>query len=256
MTVHVPLEGTCPDHPHLLSALSTHVSKSKHCVIVTGAGISCNAGIPVLLLLNCFTCQDFRSQDGLYNLVKERYPKAVVKGKDLFDVSLFSSPTTTSIFYTFIASLRNSILSATPTATHKFIRMMHERGKLLRCYTQNIDGIERGEGLSIGGKEAPVCQLHGDIHTLRCDYCNAVHEYTCEWMDLLLDGEAPDCPECVQKCMSSRHSRANRRFNAGSKRKTFSQNRDIVTQHCTIQRPDPASVNNNHDQRNFRRPCA
>jgi len=204
MTVHIPLEGTSPDHPLHLSALSTHISKSKRCIIVTGAGISCNAGIPVIsppcVKLSMLTWQDFRSQDGLYNLVKERYPKAVVKGKDLFDVSLFSSPTTTSIFYTFIASLRNSILSAQPTPTHKFIRTMHERGKLMRCYTQNIDGIETQEGLSIGGKEAQVCQLHGDIHALRCNYCNAVHEYTSEWTDMLLDGEAPECPECVRKC--------------------------------------------------------
>ena len=148
--------------------------------------------------------QDFRSQDGLYNLVKAKYPKSVVKGKDLFDVSLFSSPDTTSIFYTFIASLRQSILSATATPTHKFIRTMHERGKLVRCYTQNIDGIETREGLAIGGKEAQVCQLHGDIHTLRCDYCNAIKQYTVEWMEMLLEGEAPDCPDCVTKCISTR----------------------------------------------------
>jgi NAD+-dependent protein deacetylase SIR2 len=146
--------------------------------------------------------QDFRSQDGLYNLVKAKYPKSVVKGKDLFDVSLFASPDTTSIFYTFIASLRQSILSATATPTHKFIRTMHERGKLVRCYTQNIDGIETREGLAIGGKEAQVCQLHGDIHTLRCDYCNAIKQYTVEWMEMLLEGEAPDCPDCVAKCVS------------------------------------------------------
>jgi len=80
---------------------------------------------------------------------------------------------------------------------------MHERGKLLRCYTQNIDGIETRENLLIGGKEAQVCQLHGDIHTLRCDYCNIVREYTAEWMELLLDGSAPDCPDCVAKCIRS-----------------------------------------------------
>ena len=71
----------------------------------------------------------------------------------------------------------------------------------MRCYTQNIDGIETREGLVIGGKEAQVCQLHGDIHTLRCDYCNGVQQYTEEWMARLLDGEAPDCPICVTKCM-------------------------------------------------------
>jgi len=77
---------------------------------------------------------------------------------------------------------------------------MHERGKLIRCYTQNIDGIETREGLVIGGKEAQVCQLHGDIHTLRCDYCSVIREYTMEWMEMLLDGSAPDCPECIAKC--------------------------------------------------------
>ena len=123
-----------------------------------------------------------------------------MKGKDLFDISLFSSPTTISIFYTFIASLRKSILSATATPTHKFIRAMHDQKKLVRCYTQNIDGIETQAGLTIGGKEAPVCQLHGDIHTLRCDNCNAIREFTVEWMDMLFEGEAPDCPECEIKC--------------------------------------------------------
>lgn len=91
-------------------------------------------------------------------------------------------------------------MSANPTPTHKFIRTMHEKRKLVRCYTQNIDGIESKEGLVIGGKEGQVCQLHGDIHTLRCDYCNGIQEYTSEWMEMLLDGEAPECPECVRKC--------------------------------------------------------
>jgi NAD-dependent SIR2 family protein deacetylase len=146
------------------------------------------------------TSQDFRSEDGLYNLVKTKYPQVVVKGRDLFDVSLFSSPDTASIYFTFIASLRQSILDAAPTPTHKFIRLLHERGKLLRCYTQNIDGIEARVGLAIGGKEAQICQLHGDIHTLRCHYCNTLQEYTVEWTEMLLDGFPPDCPECIKKC--------------------------------------------------------
>jgi len=110
------------------------------------------------------------------------------------------SPVTTSIFFTFIASLRQRILAARPTATHQFIRTMYERGKLVRCYTQNIDGIEESEGLMIGGKTGQVCQLHGDIHTLRCDYCNVILQYTLEWTEMLLEGEAPECPDCTAKC--------------------------------------------------------
>jgi len=51
MTIHISLQEPSSEHRHLLSTLSTHVSKSKRTVIVTGAGISCNAGIPVIVLL-------------------------------------------------------------------------------------------------------------------------------------------------------------------------------------------------------------
>jgi NAD-dependent histone deacetylase SIR2 len=84
----------------------------------------------------------------------------------------------------------------------------------VRCYTQNIDGIETKEGLIIGGREGQVCQLHGDVHTLRCDYCNTIHNYTAEWMAMLLDGEAPDCPDCAAKCESL--SNANHSIQTGS----------------------------------------
>ncbi|KAJ3073642.1 hypothetical protein HDU99_001867, partial [Rhizoclosmatium hyalinum] len=69
--------------------------RAKKVVAVAGAGISVSAGIP-----------DFRSADGLYNLVKNKYPQSVVKGKDMFDASLFRDPTSTQIFYSFIAELK------------------------------------------------------------------------------------------------------------------------------------------------------
>ena len=49
MTIHVSLNDAIPEHRLLLSTLSTHISKSKRTIIITGAGISCNAGIPVIL---------------------------------------------------------------------------------------------------------------------------------------------------------------------------------------------------------------
>ena len=47
MTVRISLTDPAPEHRMLLSTVSTRVSKSKRSIIVTGAGISCNAGIPV-----------------------------------------------------------------------------------------------------------------------------------------------------------------------------------------------------------------
>jgi NAD-dependent histone deacetylase SIR2 len=49
MTIHLSLDNPSQEDRLLLSTLSTFISKSKKSVIVTGAGISCNAGIPVYI---------------------------------------------------------------------------------------------------------------------------------------------------------------------------------------------------------------
>ncbi|KZT57871.1 DHS-like NAD/FAD-binding domain-containing protein [Calocera cornea HHB12733] len=120
-----------------LSALSLAVARARRVIVVTGAGISCSSGIP-----------DFRSSDGLYSLVKARYPSVVLKGRDLFDASLFRSPDSTALFYTFMAELKAAIDAAQPSRTHEFLKALDGRGKLLRSYTQNIDGLEQRVGIS------------------------------------------------------------------------------------------------------------
>lgn len=79
-----------------LNEVIKFISKSKKMTVLTGAGISCNAGIP-----------DFRSSDGLYNMVKSKYPKSIVRGQDLFDISLFRDEISLSIFCTFMESYIN-----------------------------------------------------------------------------------------------------------------------------------------------------
>ena len=39
-----------------------------------------------------------------------------------------------------------------PTPTHYFIRLLHEKGLLLRCFSQNIDSLETQAGLPKVGK--------------------------------------------------------------------------------------------------------
>lgn len=154
-----------------------------------------------------------------------------IKGKDLFDSILWKDPLSTAVFYTFVASLRQKIreeVRAT-TPTHKFIRTLRDSRKLVRCYTQNIDGLEAREGLcsnmrrgkgsrlrftkkSLALPKAParklpggdhdggceVVQLHGDLDVLRCTLC----QKTCGWEEggreaLLLSGRAPECLSCT-----------------------------------------------------------
>ncbi|KHN95050.1 SIR2 superfamily [Metarhizium album ARSEF 1941] len=78
-----------------------------------------------------------------------------MKGKDLFDANIWSDPTRTSVFYTFATSLRQKIKAAEPTTSHRFISHLRDRGKLVRCYTQNIDQIEEKVGLSTRLQDGP-----------------------------------------------------------------------------------------------------
>ncbi|KAF8519349.1 DHS-like NAD/FAD-binding domain-containing protein, partial [Hysterangium stoloniferum] len=191
-------------------------------VVVTGAGISCSCGIP-----------DFCFSDGLYALVKAKYPDAVMKGRDLFDAALFRDPTSTALFYTFMAELKSSIDLATPSPTHYFIKTLDTKGKLLRSYTQNIDGLEERAGPACSSsesvkntekgkgklktKEVRNVQLHGDIHRVRCLMCAANFKCTSEYLEAFREGNPPDCPECKTRS-EERIARSARALKVGTLR--------------------------------------
>jgi NAD+-dependent protein deacetylase SIR2 len=207
MLVKLDLALSSTDGPtrHTLRNISLAVAKSKRIIIVTGAGISCSSGIP-----------DFRSSDGLYNLVKQTYPDVVLKGRDLFDASLFRDPVSTSVFYTFISQLKRSIDAAVPSPTHKFIKTLDSKKRLLRSYTQNIDGLEERLGLvgtsnetaritckgktKVRNREVRNVQLHGDIHRVRCTMCSKEYPCTSRYLEVFSTGDCPDCPECTSRC--------------------------------------------------------
>ena len=164
------------------------------------------------------------------DLVSTRLP-ARVKGKDLFDSRLWNDPESTTLFYKFTASLRKTIREDVKktTSTHRFLRLLRDRKKLVRCYTQNIDCLEAREGLSVdlqqgkgsrqrfskkamtqpllpqddavnGGFErgCEVVQLHGDLDTLRCTLCQQLQPCTQEHQRRFLNGTAPLCATCSQ----------------------------------------------------------
>jgi len=155
MTLYVPLDlkDELPNSPPFLIPPKTPEShlnnvvqailKAKRIAVVCGAGISVDAGIP-----------DFRSQDGLFQSLKRDNPKeSLTSGKDLFDASVFKSAQKTALFYRMIANLASLSSQGQPTAFHKLLRTLDDRGQLLRVYTQNIDALEMKAGLSFGVPE-------------------------------------------------------------------------------------------------------
>jgi NAD-dependent deacetylase sirtuin 2 len=107
--------------------------KEKGCrriVVMCGAGISTSAGIP-----------DFRTPGtGLYsNLERFELPTP----NSIFDIRFFREQP--RAFYELAKEIWPGKYN--PTPSHYFIKLLHDKGLLHRCYTQNIDSLERMAGL-------------------------------------------------------------------------------------------------------------
>ncbi|KAI8305380.1 hypothetical protein K4K59_012219 [Colletotrichum sp. SAR11_240] len=138
-----------------------------------------------------------------------------IKGRDLFDASIWADPLRTSVFYTFATTLRQKVKDVQPTASHHFIGHLRNRGKLVRCYTQNIDQIEEKEKKSSG---VECVFLHGSLESLRCFLCGKI----CDWDDEgraheTLSGRQPECPYCVG-ATAARQERGKRALGVGKLR--------------------------------------
>jgi len=126
------------------------LNSAKNIMVITGAGISTSLGIP-----------DFRSKDsGFYTKLRE---KGFAEPEDVFELSTFDDDP--SIFYSLAGDILPDLNKWTPT--HQFIRLLQDKGKLLRNYTQNIDNIESNAGIL----QDKLVQCHGSWATATCRKC-------------------------------------------------------------------------------------
>ncbi|VVC91001.1 unnamed protein product [Leptidea sinapis] len=151
--------------------------KSVRCqniITMSGAGISTSAGIP-----------DFRSPEtGLYhNLQKYNLPEP----QAIFEINFFRQ--NPQPFYTLAKELFPGNFK--PTISHYFIRLLHEKGILLRHYTQNIDTLERVAGIP----EDKIVEAHGTFYTSHCLECRK--QYPLEFIkEHIFADEIPICADC------------------------------------------------------------
>ncbi|XP_042224945.1 NAD-dependent protein deacetylase sirtuin-2-like isoform X1 [Homarus americanus] len=146
----------------------------KSIITMAGAGISTSAGIP-----------DFRTPgSGLYsNLEKYNlpFPEAI------FDIEFFK--TNPQPFFVLAKELYPGAFN--PTPSHWFVRLLHDKGLLLRHYTQNIDTLEHVAGLPA----EKTVEAHGTFRTSHCIACRK--EYSQEWMkEEIFKDSIPTCSEC------------------------------------------------------------
>lgn len=175
-----------PQLQRLLSVLH----KKRKIVVIAGAGISVSAGIP-----------DFRSATGLFNTLKKEH-KLKSSGKDLFDASVYQDDTSTSTFHDMVRTLSHHTKSAQPTAFHHLLATLAQEGRLMRLYTQNVDGIDTSLAplstqvpLPKKGPWPRTVQVHGGLDYMVCSKCHSLSPFDAE----MFNGPTPPpCPSCVE----------------------------------------------------------
>jgi NAD-dependent histone deacetylase SIR2 len=180
---------TTEDKPQLQRLLNV-LHKKRKIVVIAGAGISVSAGIP-----------DFRSATGLFNSLKKEHGLKS-SGKDLFDASVYQDDVSTTTFHAMVRSLSTETKSAQPTAFHHLLATLAQEGRLMRLYTQNVDGIDTS--MPPLRTEAPLpkkapwpktVQVHGGLDHMVCSKCHKLYPFDAA----LFDGPtAPPCPSCVE----------------------------------------------------------
>jgi NAD-dependent deacetylase len=150
-----------------VQALAALVRECQPCVVLTGAGISTESGIP-----------DFRSPAGIW----AEYDPMEYATIDAFR----RDPVKVWEFY----ALRFEVLMrAEPNPGHLALAELERRGHVAAVVTQNIDGLHERAG------SHEVVEVHGSIRSASCPDCGERVPLE-EVVAALRDKPAPPCPRC------------------------------------------------------------
>ena len=145
---------------------------AKRIVILTGAGISTDSGIP-----------DFRGPQGVWT----KDPQA----EKLSDIRCYVADPEIRR-KSWLSRLDHPAWTARPSAGHAVIAELERRGKLYTLITQNIDGLHQ----MAGNSAERVIEVHGTVHSAVCLSC-AWKGPMQEILERVRRGESdPPCARC------------------------------------------------------------
>ena len=147
-----------------IARLADLVERRRPCVVLTGAGISTESGIP-----------DFRSAGGIW----ERYDATEVANIDAFR----REPARVWGFY---ALRLDAVARAAPNDGHRAIAELERQGWIRAVITQNVDGLHQRAG------SGEVVEVHGSLRDAECIHCGVRVQMEDAFASLPL----PPCPEC------------------------------------------------------------
>jgi NAD-dependent deacetylase len=147
--------------------LAELVRTRQPCVVLTGAGVSTESGIP-----------DFRSPGGLW----EQFDPLDYGSIDAFR----ADPARVWRFY---APRFATLTEAEPNEAHRALAELERAGFVEAVITQNIDLLHERAG------SRDVVEVHGSIRESVCPGCGARYALA-RVVELLADADAPTCPVC------------------------------------------------------------
>ena len=149
------------------SALATLIRANQPCVVLTGAGVSTESGIP-----------DFRSPTGIWaEFDPLEYASLRVFRDDPEKVWSFYKPRI------------GMLTAAEPNAAHRALALLEAAGLVDAVVTQNIDLLHERAGTG------SVVEVHGSIRTATCPRCGSSNSLD-EVVAKLEDADAPRCDDC------------------------------------------------------------
>jgi NAD-dependent deacetylase len=155
-----------------LDSVRQWIDAARRVVVLTGAGISTDSGIP-----------DFRGPQGVWT----RDPLA----EKLSDIRYYVADREVRKA-SWQSRLEHPAFKAQPNAGHLALVALERRGKLHALITQNIDGLH----LKAGNSTDLVIEVHGNVHKAICLSCGRKGPMQ-ETLDRVRAGEEdPECTEC------------------------------------------------------------
>ena len=148
------------------------VAEAGRIVVLTGAGISTDSGIP-----------DFRGPKGVWT----RNPKA----EKLSNIHYYmADPEVRKLAWQ--SRIEHTAWSAKPNAGHRALAALENRGKLHALITQNIDELHQ----MAGNSPQKVIEVHGTMRKVVCMSCGMTAPMQ-KALDRVRAGEAdPPCRDC------------------------------------------------------------
>src|SRR4051812_31772261 len=144
------------------------LAASRYAVVLTGAGISTESGIP-----------DFRSPGGVWS-----------KYRTVYYNEFLESAAARHEYWRQKSEMHREFANARPNAGHQVLAHWETAGRIRGVITQNIDGLHQMAGTR------HVLELHGTARQASCLDCNARYEIGPIVKQFIAQNRVPDCPEC------------------------------------------------------------